>query len=181
MTVIQTCLPSWTRSIKPFYLSPGLHGGTWKWLRMFQNGGQASPRGVERFYLIIWLLAKWIKESLRFKILLCLDVEIVFFNSLSARTTFLSLWKLTYFNVTISHQDLTTSCTVNKVMLYWHWVYLRKIVNVLTVTSILTLSLTNLNFKIEHANISRGRRSQFFIIIEKKINKSPLQIDIGLN
>ena len=64
-------------------------------------------------------------------------------------------------------------------MLYWHWVYLRKIVNILTVTSILTLSLTNLNFKIEHANISRGRRSHFFIIIEKKINKSPLQIVYG--
>ena len=112
-------------------------------------------------------------------------------------------------------------------MLSWHWVYyLRKIVNVLTVTSILTLSLTNLNFKIEHANISKGkdsnfiyfsasdnargdvggggtplyqlykyvrpqrvwflhsnldmsiilRRSHFFIIIKKKINKSPLQL-----
>ena len=46
-------------------------------------------------------------------------------------------------------------------MLSWHWVYLRKIVNVLimTVTSILTLSLTNLNFKIEHANISKGKDS----------------------
>ena len=44
-------------------------------------------------------------------------------------------------------------------MLYWHRVYLRKIVNVLTVTSILTLSLTNLNFKIEHANISKGKDS----------------------
>ena len=46
-------------------------------------------------------------------------------------------------------------------MLYWHWVYLRKIVNILTVTSILTLSLTNLNFKIEHANISKGKDSNF--------------------
>ena len=46
-------------------------------------------------------------------------------------------------------------------MLYWHWVYLRKIVNVLRVTSILTLSLTNLNFKIEHANISKGKDSNF--------------------
>ena len=46
-------------------------------------------------------------------------------------------------------------------MLSWHWVYLRKIVNVLTVTSILTLSLTNLNFKIEHANISKGKDSNF--------------------
>ena len=42
-----------------------------------------------------------------------------------------------------------------KVMLYWHWVYLRKIVNVLTMTFILTLSLTNFNFKIGHANIIR--------------------------
>ena len=33
--------------------------------------------------------------------------------------------------------------------------------NVLTVTSILTLSLTNLNFKIEHANISKGKDSNF--------------------
>ena len=46
-------------------------------------------------------------------------------------------------------------------MLSWHWVYLRKIVNVLTVTSILTPSLTNLNFKIEHANISKGTDSNF--------------------
>ena len=46
-------------------------------------------------------------------------------------------------------------------MLYWHWVYLRKIVNVLTVTSSLTLSLTNLNFKIEHATISKGKDSNF--------------------
>ena len=46
-------------------------------------------------------------------------------------------------------------------MLSWHWVYLRKIVNVLTVTSILTLSLTNLNFKIEDANISKGTDSNF--------------------
>ena len=61
----------------------------------------------------------------------------------------------------ISCQDLTPSCTINKVMLYWHWVYLRKIVNILTVTSILTLSLTNLNFKIEHANISKGKDSNF--------------------
>ena len=69
----------WTQSIKPFYLSAGLHGETWERIRMFQNGRQASPRGVERTYLIIWLLAKRIKESLRFKILLCLDVEIHFF------------------------------------------------------------------------------------------------------
>ena len=61
----------------------------------------------------------------------------------------------------ISCQDLTPSCTINKVMLYWHWVYLRKIKNVLTVTSILTLSLTDLNFKIEHANISKGKDSNF--------------------
>ena len=47
-------------------------------------------------------------------------------------------------------------------MLSWHWVYLRKIVNVLTVTSILTLSLTNLNFKIENANISKGKDSNLF-------------------
>ena len=33
--------------------------------------------------------------------------------------------------------------------------------NVLTVTFILTLSLTNLNFKIEHANISKGKDSNF--------------------
>ena len=46
-------------------------------------------------------------------------------------------------------------------MLFWHWVYLRKLVNVLTVTSILTLSLTYLNFKIEHANISKGKDSNF--------------------
>ena len=63
--------------------------------------------------------------------------------------------------ITISRQDLTTSCTINKVMLYWHCVYLRKIVNVLIVTFILTLSLTNLNFKIEHANISKGKDSNF--------------------
>ena len=46
-------------------------------------------------------------------------------------------------------------------MLYWHWVYLRKVVNVPTVTFIVTLSLTNLNFKIEHANISKGTDSNF--------------------
>ena len=46
-------------------------------------------------------------------------------------------------------------------MLCWHWVYLRKIVNVLTMTSILTLNLTNLNFKIGHANISKGKDSNF--------------------
>ena len=44
-----------------------------------------------------------------------------------------------------------------KVMLSWHWVYLRKIVNVLTVTFIRTLSLTYFNLKIEHANISKVR------------------------
>ena len=33
--------------------------------------------------------------------------------------------------------------------------------NVPTVISILTLSLTNLNFKIEHANISKGKDSNF--------------------
>ena len=33
--------------------------------------------------------------------------------------------------------------------------------NVLTVTFILTLNLTNLNFKIEHANISKGTDSNF--------------------
>ena len=33
--------------------------------------------------------------------------------------------------------------------------------NVLTVTFILTLSLTNLNIKIEHANISKGKDSNF--------------------
>ena len=84
-----TCLPFWTRLIKPFYLSAGLHGETWERVHMFQNAGQASPRDAERTYQIIWLLAKRIKESLRFKILLCLDVEIVLFlNSLSARTIF---------------------------------------------------------------------------------------------
>ena len=46
----KTCLPFWTRSIKPFYLSAGLHGKTWEWVRMFQNGGQMSPRGAERTY-----------------------------------------------------------------------------------------------------------------------------------
>ena len=49
-------------------------------------------------------------------------------------------------------------------MLYWHWVYLRKLVNVLTVTSSLTLSLTYLNFKIEHANISKGKDSNFIYL-----------------
>ena len=43
-----------------------------------------------------------------------------FLNSLSARRNFLSLWKLTYFNVTISRQDLTTSCTINKVFQFFH-------------------------------------------------------------
>ena len=140
---------------------------------MLQNGGQTSARGAERTYYIIWLLAKQIKESLRFKILLCLDVEIVIFNSWSARTIFWSLWKLTYFNVTINHQDLTTSCTTNKVMLHWHWVYLRKIVNVLTVTSSLTLSLTNLNFIIEHANISKCKDSWLALSRSRKLNWKP--------
>ena len=112
----ETCLPFWTRSIKPFYVSAGLRGGTWEWVRMLQNGGQASSRGAERTYYIIWLLAKRIKESSRFKILLWLYV--VFFKILKCQDNFLSLWKLTYFNVTISHQDLTTSCTINKEMLY---------------------------------------------------------------
>ena len=75
----ETCLLFWTWSIKPFYLSAGLHGETWEWVRMLQNGGQASPRSAERTYHITWLLAKRIKESLRLKILRCLDVEIVFF------------------------------------------------------------------------------------------------------
>ena len=56
----------------------GLQGETWERVCMLQNGSQAS-HGAERTYQIIWLLAKRIKESLRFKILLCLDVEIVFF------------------------------------------------------------------------------------------------------
>ena len=33
--------------------------------------------------------------------------------------------------------------------------------SVLTATFILTLSLTNLNFKIEHANIRKGKDSNF--------------------
>ena len=39
----ETCLLFWTRSIKPFYLSAGLHGERWERVRMFQNGGQAYP------------------------------------------------------------------------------------------------------------------------------------------
>ena len=54
-------------------------------------------------------------------------------------------------------------------MLYWHWVYLRKIVNVLRVTSILTLSLTNLNFKIEHANIRKGKDSNLVFTSQLQI------------
>ena len=51
-----------------------------------------------------------------------------------------------------------------KVMLYWHWVYLGKIVNVI-LTSIPTLNLTNFNFKIEHANISNGKASNFIVLL----------------
>ena len=51
-----------------------------------------------------------------------------------------------------------------KVMLYWHWVYLGKIVNVI-LTFIPTLSLTNFNFKIERENISNGKASNFIVLL----------------
>ena len=46
----ETCLPFWTRLIKPFYLRAGLHGETWECVCMFQNDGQVSPCGAERTY-----------------------------------------------------------------------------------------------------------------------------------
>ena len=51
-----------------------------------------------------------------------------------------------------------------KVMLYWHWIYFRKIVNVI-LTFIPNLSLTNFNFKIEHTNISKGKASNFIVLL----------------
>ena len=41
--------------------------------------------------------------------------------------------------------------------------------NVLRVTSILTLSLTNLNFKIEHANIRKGKDSNLVFTSQLQI------------
>ena len=51
-----------------------------------------------------------------------------------------------------------------RAMLYWHWVYLGKIANVILTFSP-TLSLTNFNFKIEHANISNGKASNFIVLL----------------
>ena len=58
----------------------------------------------------------------------------------------------------------SASCKANR-RKHCQGVYLKEIVNVLTVTFTLTLSMTNFNFKIEHANISKSNVSNFLVLL----------------